>query len=101
MLIKTTLKKVPSVQSVEYIDDAKFTYFTKNLWHSIYEPLFTVLFVPNYFDFIRLRSFFKSENSRVSMVSEYSTPGQAQKSRHNYDIGENPLFMITERAIVF
>ena len=64
---KITLRRLPNVGSFEHADLARFNFFTRKLWDSIYENSanggYTVLFVPNYFDFVRLRTFIKSRNA--------------------------------------
>jgi hypothetical protein len=60
-----------------------------------------VLLVPSYFDYIRLKSFFKRKNAQVAMVSEYTEKKQAQRLRTAYEQKELPVLMITERALVF
>ncbi len=63
--LKMTLRRLPSVKSFEHVDDSRFSFFTKMIWEKLYEdnPGYTVLFVPSYFDFVRLRTFFKNRNA--------------------------------------
>lgn len=69
-----TLRKVPYVSSFEHASEARFKFFTKKLWDGIYNNNagYTVVFVPHYFDFIRLRTFIKNKNAQVALLSEYS-----------------------------
>ncbi len=69
----------------------------------IYEdnPGYTVLFVPSYLDFVRLRTFFRNKNAQVAFISEYSEKKDCQRSRHAYETKEKPVLMVTERAIIF
>ncbi len=62
---KMTLRRLPKVSSFEHVDDSRFSFFTKILWEKLYEDNqgFTLLFVPSYFDFVRLRTFFKNRNA--------------------------------------
>jgi Utp25, U3 small nucleolar RNA-associated SSU processome protein 25 len=73
------------------------------LWDKLYEdnPGYTVLFVPSYLDFVRLRTFFKNKNAQVAFISEYSEKKDCQRNRHFYETKEKPVLMITERAIIF
>lgn len=98
-----TLRRLPNVESFEHIDDARFSFFTKKIWDQLYEGNqgYTVLFVQSYFDFVRLRTFFKNKNAQVAFISEYSEKKDCQRSRHQYETGERPILMVTERAIVF
>jgi len=62
---KVTLRRVPYVSSYEHASDARFKFFTKKIWDGLYDnnPGYTVLFVPNYFDFVKLRTFIKLKNA--------------------------------------
>lgn len=60
-----------------------------------------MLFVPNYFDFVKLRTFLKNKNAQVTFISEYSEKKDCQRSRHLYEAGIRPILVITERAIIF
>jgi hypothetical protein len=57
--------------------------------------------VPSYFDFVRLRTFFKNRNAQVALISEYSEKKDCQRHRHYYESKEKPILMVTERAIIF
>ena len=101
--LKMTLRRLPNVASLEHVDDARFSFFTKQIWDKLYEdnPGYTVLFVPSYLDFVRLRTFFKNKNAQVALISEYSEKKDAQRARHQYETKEMPILMISERAIIF
>ena len=64
-----TLKRIPNIKSIEQVDDARFNLFTKLLWKGIYEDVsteqagYTILLVPSYFDFVRLKTFLKRKNA--------------------------------------
>lgn len=66
--LQVTLKRV-AASSIEQVDDARFNLFTKLLWKGIYEDVatesagYTVLLVPSYFDFVRLKSYMKRKNA--------------------------------------
>ena len=69
-----TLRRVPYVSSYEHASDARFKFFTRKIWDGLYDNNsgYTVLFVPNYFDFVKLRTFIKNKNAQVVFISEYS-----------------------------
>lgn len=52
--VKITLRRVPFVSKYEQANEARFKFFTKKMWDGIYDnnPGYTVLFVPNYFDYV-------------------------------------------------
>ena len=92
------------MQSYEHNDGARYTLFTKTLWKDIYEDNtsgYTVLLVPNYFDYVKLKAYFKSRNAQVAMISEYTEKRECQRQRTAYELKEVPVLMITERALVF
>jgi hypothetical protein len=104
--VQVTLKRLPNVSSFEHADATRFNYFSKKLWEPIYEAAkqaggYTVLFVPHYFDFIKIRTFIRNLNAQVCFISEYSEKKSCQRSRHFYESAQRPILVITERAIVF
>jgi hypothetical protein len=101
--LKVTLRKVPYVTNFEHSAEARYKFFTKKLWEGIYHNNqgYTVIFVPHYFDFVRLRTFIKNKNAQVAFVSEYSEKKSCQRARQTYESGKKPILVLTERAIVF
>ena len=61
----------------------------------------TMLFVPRYFDFVRVRQLLTDEDVPFASVSEYSTPQQASRARTSLQKREVPLLVYTERAHFF
>ena len=98
-----TLKRIPPVASFEHADEARYQLFIKTLWQGIYQACtgYTVLLVPSYFDFVRLKSYFKGKNAQVAMISEYTDKKECQRQRTLYEMRDMPVLMITERALVF
>lgn len=85
--IKFTLRRLPNVSSFEHIDASRFQFFTKRIWDALYENNqgYTILFIPNYFDFVKIRTFLKNKNAQVTFISEYSDKKHCQRSRHLYE----------------
>lgn len=56
-----------------------------------------VLFVPSYFDFVRVRNYLTSLEMAFEAVSEYSTTSDLTRSRHVFASGRSSILMMTER----
>lgn len=61
----------------------------------------TAIFVPSYFDFVRLRNYFKREAIECAQISEYSQPKQIQRARTYFRQGKQPFLLFTERFYFF
>lgn len=98
-----TLKRIPPVASFEHADESRYQLFVKTLWQGIYTNCtgYTVLLVPSYFDFVRLKAYFKAKNAQVAFISEYTDKKECQRQRTMYEMKDYPVLMITERALVF
>lgn len=98
-----TLKRIPPVSSFEHADDARYQLFIKTLWQGIYQNStgYTVVLVPSYFDFVRLKTYLKEKNAQVAMISEYTDKKECHRQRTMYEMKEKPVLLITERALVF
>ena len=57
--------------------------------------------MPSYFDFVKLKGFFKRKKAQVAMISEYTPKKEAQRLRSLFEEKEVPVIMVTERALVF
>lgn len=105
--LQLTLRRLPQVASIDLVDDCRFNLFSRQLWKGIYDEVseeqsgYTVLLVPQYFDFVKIKTFFKRRNAQVAMISEYTDKKEAQRLRSLYEQKEVPVLMITERALVF
>ncbi|PFX26374.1 Digestive organ expansion factor [Stylophora pistillata] len=61
----------------------------------------TAIFVPSYFDFVRLRNYFKREGIDCAQISEYSQPKEIQRARTYFQQGKRPFLLFTERFYFF
>jgi len=55
---------------VEKQTDNRFNYFVNKILPKLNEQ--TLLFIPSYFDFVRLRNYMKKENCSFVQVHEYA-----------------------------
>ncbi|KAB5582183.1 hypothetical protein PHYPO_G00184240 [Pangasianodon hypophthalmus] len=57
----------------------------------------TLIYVPSYFDFVRLRNFLKKEDVSFSVISEYSERSEVSRARHYFSKGEKQFLLFSER----
>jgi len=62
---------------------------------------YTAIFVPSYFDFVRLRNYFKREALECAQISEYSQQKEVQRARTYFQQGKRPFLLFTERFYFF
>jgi len=100
--IKISLRKIP-VGDLETAAERKFDYFTKKIWPKLYENCksYTILYVPTYFDFMRLKKYFNDTHASVGCISEYTKKGACQGQRALYETRRIRFLMYTERAQYF
>jgi len=101
--IKVTLRRLPNVTTFQHVDDCRFNFFTKSLWDGLYDGCqgYTLIFLPHYFDFVRMKNFLKNRNAQVAMISEYTPNKDCMRNRQLFENGEKPILIVTERALVF
>ncbi|XP_068729178.1 U3 small nucleolar RNA-associated protein 25 homolog isoform X2 [Montipora capricornis] len=83
--------------------DKRFNFFiTKVLPEFKDSPLgYTAIFVPSYFDFVRLRNYFKREAIDCAQISEYSQHKEIQRARTFFKQGRRRFLLFTERFYFF
>ncbi|CAD6579139.1 MAG: rRNA-binding ribosome biosynthesis protein utp25, partial [Cyphobasidiales sp. Tagirdzhanova-0007] len=87
-------------------DDARFTYFTTKtlpaLLKSAVASSNTLIFVPSYFDFVRLHAHIKTlDRIDYAVLSEYSSNSDISRARTNFFTGKTSFLLVTERFHFF
>ena len=89
--------------SIESSDDARFDYFTKQVWEHLSGSSMegTLIMVPSYFDYLRLHKFFRGivqhDEFNAVAVSEYTNETRAIKYRKHFYTGRAQIMLMTER----
>lgn len=81
--------------------EARFQYFVTKTWPRIKEAAHgggQLLYIPSYFDFVRVRNFLKSETASFLAVSEYTDRSDAARARSLFADGRKRVLIYTERA---
>lgn len=81
--------------------DARFEYFTSHQWPRIREASHLggqLLYIPSYFDFVRVRNYLHKEAASFVALSEYSTPKDMARARAYFADRRRRVLIYTERA---
>lgn len=57
----------------------------------------TLIYIPSYFDYVRLRNYMKKEEMNFASVCEYSSKSEVSRARHFFQKGEKQFMLFTER----
>jgi len=83
--------------------DVRFTYFTSHTLPQIMsaEESGTLVFLPTYHSYLRLRNHLDTLGSPFGHISEYTPPDELSRARSYFQSGKFPLILLTERAYFF
>jgi U3 small nucleolar RNA-associated protein 25 len=103
--LRQIFQRVPA-QSLATSADERFNYFTKRVLPQIKASptggMHTLIFVPSYFDFLRLRKFMREEaDMPFAAFSEYDRSAQVTRSRALFFQGRASVMLLTERVTFF
>ncbi|XP_067277877.1 U3 small nucleolar RNA-associated protein 25 homolog isoform X1 [Pseudorasbora parva] len=79
--------------------DARFQFFVDKILPQYRDSVMshTFIYVPSYFDFVRLRNYLKKEDISFASVSEYSQRSEVSRARHYFQKGEKQFMLFSER----
>lgn len=96
--------KIPC-SSLMTADDERFKYFTLTLLPKLIrpgeDPEHTLIFIPSYFDFVRVRNYLNDKSFNFGQLSEYSPTPDVSRTRGNFFHGKLGLVLYTERFHFF
>ncbi|XP_069682639.1 U3 small nucleolar RNA-associated protein 25 homolog isoform X2 [Periplaneta americana] len=91
------------VQSIGESVDARFDIFTKKILPQYKDVLMNhvLIYIPSYFDYVRLRNYFKKEGLNFVQICEYSKEGKIARARDMFFHDEVHFLLYSERFHFF
>ncbi|XP_063299944.1 U3 small nucleolar RNA-associated protein 25 homolog [Pelobates fuscus] len=79
--------------------DARFQFFTDKILPQYRDAIMshTLIYIPSYFDYVRLRNYFKKEELSFMHICEYTDRSGISRSRQFFMRGEKRFLLVTER----
>uniref|UniRef100_A0A665W6H4 U3 small nucleolar RNA-associated protein 25 homolog n=1 Tax=Echeneis naucrates TaxID=173247 RepID=A0A665W6H4_ECHNA len=79
--------------------DARFQFFVDKVFPQYRDSVMshTLIFIPSYFDYIRLRNYMKKEEINFASICEYSSKSEVSRARHFFHKGDKQFLLFTER----
>ncbi|KAL1770027.1 digestive organ expansion factor-like [Sigmodon hispidus] len=86
-------------QDLASVIDARFHFFINKILPQYRDAVMshTLIYVPSYFDFVRLRNYFKKEELNFTHICEYTQKSGVSRARHFFLQGEKQFLLLTER----
>ncbi|CAG8457291.1 24001_t:CDS:10 [Dentiscutata erythropus] len=92
-------------QSLIEADDARFKHFIEKSLPALQKlnPKLphTLIFIPSYFDFIRIRNYFEDYDYNFTSICEYTSAPDVTRARSNFLNGKRNIMLYTERFYFF
>ncbi|XP_053316940.1 U3 small nucleolar RNA-associated protein 25 homolog [Spea bombifrons] len=79
--------------------DARFQFFTDKILPQYRDAIMshTLIYIPSYFDYVRLRNYFKKEELNFTHICEYTDKPGISRARQFFLKGERQFLLVTER----
>ncbi|XP_071161411.1 U3 small nucleolar RNA-associated protein 25 homolog [Mytilus edulis] len=89
-----------SCSSYSQLADDRFNFFLQKILPTHKDPVLaqTLIYVPSYFDFVRLRNYFVREDLSFVYISEYTKDKTLSRSRNQFFHGNAHFMLYTERV---
>ncbi len=89
--------------SLALTSDERFKFFVSTILPKFKDKLMsrTMIYIQSYFDFVRLRNYFRKEEINFTQVCEYTKDGKVAKARSLFFNGARDFMLYTERFHFF
>ncbi|XP_076015503.1 U3 small nucleolar RNA-associated protein 25 homolog [Genypterus blacodes] len=79
--------------------DSRFDFFIDKVLPQYRDSVMshTLIYIPSYFDYVRLRNYMKKEEMNFVSVCEYSSKSEVSRARHFFQKGDKQFLLFTER----
>ncbi|XP_006888012.1 PREDICTED: digestive organ expansion factor homolog [Elephantulus edwardii] len=86
-------------ENVASVIDARFNFFVNKILPQYRDAVMshTLIYVPSYFDFVRLRNYFKKEDLNFTHICEYTKKSGVSRARQFFLQGDKQFLLLTER----
>ncbi|XP_069464604.1 U3 small nucleolar RNA-associated protein 25 homolog [Ambystoma mexicanum] len=87
------------VESLISVMDARFEFFIDKILPQYRDAVMshTLIYIPSYFDYVRLRNYFKKEELNFTHICEYTNKPGVSRARQFFIRGERQFLLVTER----
>jgi U3 small nucleolar RNA-associated protein 25 len=91
------------VKSLETSFDTRFEYFTNTILPQFKSATMAhcMIYVPSYFDYVRIRNYFKKEEINFTQICEYTKDNKISRARTLFYHGGAHFMLYSERAHFF
>jgi U3 small nucleolar RNA-associated protein 25 len=81
------------------LPDLRFNFFIEKILPKFRDDMMshTLIFIPSYFDFVKIRNYFKKNDLSSMDVSEYADKKSVERARYLFFHGKVHFMMLTER----
>ena len=85
--------------SIAQSSDQRFEFFISKILPKFRDKLMsrTMIYIPSYFDFVRIRNYFRKEEINFTQVCEYTKDGKVAKARSMFFNSGRHFLLYTER----
>eukprot|EP00064_Thunnus_orientalis_P016529 superscaffoldBa00003301_g16595 len=79
--------------------DARFQFFVDKVLPQYRDSVMshTLIYIPSYFDYVRLRNYMKKEEMNFASICEYSSKSEVSRARYFFQKGDKQFLLFTER----
>ncbi|KAK9762664.1 rRNA-binding ribosome biosynthesis protein utp25, variant 2 [Basidiobolus ranarum] len=102
--VQQVFTRIPCKNAVEAAD-VRFRHFIDKVLPTLRKSAIsqehTLIFIPSYFDFVRVRNYFTDHNYSFAQLCEYTSNADISRSRSNFFHGRDSFMLYTERFHFF